>query len=263
MTDSQWETIRYEQVDGVARLTLNRPERMNAMTNLMVRETAEALSAVAADRRVRVLVLTGAGRAFCPGADLQGGAVNPSGAPDIRLDANDFRVPVLLHEMPAVTIAAVNGACAGAGLGWACACDLRIAARSARFNTAFLDVGVAGDMGLPWTLPRLVGASKARELCFFPDKFGAEEAAHIGLVSRVVDDDELVTVVDGLAQRLAASAPIALRTLKSNYVEAERMGLASFVALETERHMALFGTHDTREAFAAKADKRAPRFEDR
>jgi 2-(1,2-epoxy-1,2-dihydrophenyl)acetyl-CoA isomerase len=261
MTD--WETIRVERAGGIARLTLHRPDRMNAMTNLMVRETAEALSDLADDRAVRVLVLTGAGRAFCPGADLMGGAVNPDGAPDVQLEARDFRVPVLLHEMPAVTVAAVNGACAGAGLGWACACDLRVASRSARFNTAFLDVGVAGDMGLPWTLPRLVGAAKARELCLFPDKFGAEDAERLGLVSKVVDDDALAAVVDALATRLASAAPMALRTLKSNYVEAERMGFASFVAIETERHMALFRTHDTREAFAAKAAKRAPVFEDR
>jgi 2-(1,2-epoxy-1,2-dihydrophenyl)acetyl-CoA isomerase len=260
---SDWETIHYAQADGIGRLTLNRPDRLNAMTNLMVRETAQALGRIAEDRSVRVLVLTGAGRAFCPGADLMGGAVNPEGAPDVRLEAADFRVPVLLHEMPAVTIAAVNGACAGAGFGWACACDLRLAARSARFNTAFLDVGVAGDMGLPWTLPRLVGASKARELCFFPKKFGAEEAEQIGLVSKVVDDDALADEVDALASRLVAAAPIALRTLKSNYVEAERMGLASYVALETERHMAMFHTRDTREAFAAKAAKRPPVFEDR
>jgi len=258
-----YETIRYEQDGPIVTLTLNRPERMNAMTNLMVRETAEALSVAADDRGVRVLVLTGAGRSFCPGADLMGGAVNPNGAPDVTLDARDFRVPVLLHEMPAVTLAAINGACAGAGFGWACACDLRLAARSARFNTAFLDVGVAGDMGGPWTLPRLVGASKARELYFMPDKFGADEAERIGLVSRTVDDAELLPAVSALAQRLAAAAPIALRTLKSNFVEAERMDLASFVALETERHMRLFSTHDTREAFAAKAEKRAPNFLDR
>jgi 2-(1,2-epoxy-1,2-dihydrophenyl)acetyl-CoA isomerase len=260
---ASYETIRYEQDGAIVTLTLNRPDRLNAMTNLMVRETAEALSVAAADRSVRVLILTGAGRGFCPGADLMGGAVNPSGAPDVTLDARDFRVPVLLHEMPAITIAAINGACAGAGFGWACACDLRVAARSARFNTAFLDVGVAGDMGGPWTLPRLVGASKARELSLFPDKFGAEEAERIGLVSRTVDDEQLMATVDELARRLAASAPIALRTLKSNFVEAERMDLASFIALETERHMRLFSTHDTREAFAAKAEKRAPHFEDR
>jgi 2-(1,2-epoxy-1,2-dihydrophenyl)acetyl-CoA isomerase len=258
-----YETIRYETDGAVATLTLHRPERRNAMSNLMVRETTEALTAAAEDRDVRVLVLTGAGRSFSPGADLQGGAVNPGGAPDVHLEPRDFLVPVLLHTMPAVTIAAVNGPCAGAGLGWACACDLRIAARSARFNTAFLDVGVAGDMGGPWTLPRIVGASKARELYFFPDKFGADEAERIGLVSRVVDDEALMDEVHALTQRLAAAAPITLRTLKANFVDAERMDLAGFVALETERHLRLFTTRDTREAFAPKAEKRPPRFEGR
>jgi 2-(1,2-epoxy-1,2-dihydrophenyl)acetyl-CoA isomerase len=124
-------------------------------------------------------------------------------------------------------------------------------------------VGVAGDMGGPWTLPRIVGAAKARELYFFPDKFGAEEAARIGLVSQVVADEDLAGEVAAVARRLAAAAPVALRTMKSNFVEAERVDLADFVALETERHMQMFTTHDTREAFAAKAQKRAPHFEDR
>jgi len=266
MSEPVYETLRYEQDGAVVTVTMDRPDRMNSMSNLMVREATHALTRAAEDSTVRVLVLTGsaAGKAFCPGADLGGGAVNANGPADIRLEPADFRVPVLLHEMPAVTIAAINGACAGAGFTWACACDFRVAVRGARFNTAFLDVGVAGDMGGPWTLPRLVGATKARELCFFPDKFDADEAARIGLVSRVVDDgEELRAVVTGMAQRLAASAPIALRTLKSNFVEAERVPLASFVALETERHMRMFTTHDTREAFAAKAEKRAPRFEGR
>jgi 2-(1,2-epoxy-1,2-dihydrophenyl)acetyl-CoA isomerase len=257
---TSFETIRYE-VDGpVARLTMSRPERRNAMSNLMVREASQALALAAANRDLRVLVLTGEGNSFCPGADISGVA---AGGPDVRLVPADFDTPVLLHEMSAVTIAAVNGACAGAGFGWACACDLRLAARSARFSTAFLDVGVAGDMGGPWTLSRLVGPSKARELYFLPDKFGADEALRIGLVSRVVDDELLAGEVDALVARLAAAAPLALRTLKSNFVEAERMGLASYVALETERHIQLFSTHDTREAFAAKAEKRAPRFEGR
>lgn len=262
---SELETIRYDVDGGIATLTLDRPERMNAMTNLMVRETRDALALAASDRTIRVLVLTGAGRSFCPGADIQRVAGGANGAPDIALDRTDFDVPVLLHEMPAVTIAAVNGACAGAGLGWACACacDLRIAARSARFNTAFLDVGVAGDMGGPWTLTRLVGAAKARQLYFLPDKFGADDALAMGLVSRLADDDALASEVRALAERLAAAAPIALRTMKSNFVEAERMDLASFVTLETERHLRMFTTHDTREAFAARAEKRAPRFQGR
>lgn len=258
MTGTTFQTILLS-VDGpVARVTLNRPDRMNGMTNRMVRETADALDLVAADPAVRVLVLTGAGRSFCPGADLQ--AVASGTVADERLGPEQFRAPVLLHEMPAVTIAVVNGACAGAGLGWAAACDLRIATRSAKFNTAFLDVAVAGDMGLPWSLPRLLGAGKARELCMLPGKFDAAEAHRIGFLARVFDDDDFAVQADEVVQRLASSAPAALRTLKANFLDAERHELAAFIQTESERHLALFALDDTHEAFAAKVEGRPPRF---
>jgi 2-(1,2-epoxy-1,2-dihydrophenyl)acetyl-CoA isomerase len=236
---------------------MNRPDRLNGMTNRMLLETGEALAAAAEDREIRVLILTGAGKGFCPGADLNRVA---SAEPDAPLQPSDFRVPVLLHNMPAVTIASINGACAGAGLGWALACDLRFAATSAKFNVAFIDVGVAGDMGGPWTLSKIVGPARARELYFFPDKFDAAEAHRIGLVSRVFPEERLRTEVDATAERLANSAPIALRTLKANFVDAERMDLAGYVALESERHLRMFQTADTREAFAAKVEKRKPHF---
>jgi 2-(1,2-epoxy-1,2-dihydrophenyl)acetyl-CoA isomerase len=257
MSTRSFETIKYEKSGPIATLTINRPERMNGMTNAMLIETGQALAAAAEDRDLRVLVLTGAGKAFCPGADLQGVA---SRADDVALRPTDFRVPVQLHNLHAVTIAAVNGACAGAGLGWALACDFRYAAASARFNTAFLEVGVAGDMGGPWTLARIVGPAKARELYFFPDKFDAQEAARIGMVSRVFPDDRFRDEVGAIAARLAEAAPIALRTLKANFVDSERMDLAGYVALESERHMQMFLTEDTREAFAAKVAKRKPKF---
>lgn len=258
MSRRSYETIRYEKDGPVATLTLNRPDRMNSMTNLMVLETAEALVGAAEDNELRVLVLTGEGRAFCPGADLQG--VVSGTTAEARLRPEDFRVPVQLRQLPAVTVAAVNGACAGAGLGWALACDLRVASRAAKFNTAFLDVGVAGDMGGPWTLGRLVGPARARELYFLPDKFDADEALRIGMVNRVADDADFRGEVERVVERLRAAAPIALRTLKANFLDAERMDLAAFVGLEAERHMRMFTTEDTREAFAAKVDKRAPRF---
>jgi 2-(1,2-epoxy-1,2-dihydrophenyl)acetyl-CoA isomerase len=176
---------------------------------------------------------------------------------------DDFRVPVLLHNMPAVTIAAVNGACAGAGLGWALACDFRFAAESARFNVAFLDVGVAGDMGGPWSLSRIVGPARARELYFFPGKFDAAEALRTGVVTRVFPDDRFRAEVDAIVNRLAESAPLALRNLKANFVDAERMDFAGYVALESERHVSMFRTEDTREAFAAKSEKRKPKFKGR
>ncbi|MCB9393153.1 MAG: enoyl-CoA hydratase/isomerase family protein [Acidimicrobiaceae bacterium] len=255
-----WDEIRYEVADGVATLTMHRPERRNAMTNRMVRETAEALAVAAADTSLRVLVLTGAGNTFCPGADLAWVAGGGETAPEDRLNPDHFRIPQLLHEMPAVTIAAVNGACAGAAMGWACACDLRFATRSARFNTAFLDVGVAGDMALPWSLPHLLGAAKARELMFLPDKFDADEARRIGLVARVFGDDTFAADVSAAIDRLTAASPAALSTLKRNFLDAEQHGVGDFAVVEAERHLALFRLDDTREAFAAKVEKRRPNF---
>jgi 2-(1,2-epoxy-1,2-dihydrophenyl)acetyl-CoA isomerase len=260
ISSNRFETIIYEKTGAIATLTMNRPDRLNGMTNRMLRETRIAVGEAAADRSLRVLILTGAGKGFCPGADI--GRI-ASDAADDEIVADDFRVPVILHEMPCVTIAAVNGACAGAGLGWALACDLRFSAASAKFNTAFLDVGVAGDMGGPWTLARIVGPAKARELYFFPDKFDAETAHRIGMVSRVFSDDRLMPEVHAIADRLAAAAPIALRALKSNFVEAERMDLSSYVAFETERHFRMFLTEDTKEAFRAKSEKRTPQFKGR
>ena len=260
MSSTRFETIIYEKSGPIARLTMNRPERLNGMTNRMLIETRKALEAAAEDRELRILVLTGAGKGFCPGADI--GQV-ASAAPDDPLTVNDFRVPILLHDMPAVTIAAVNGACAGAGLGWALACDFRFAAESARFNVAFLDVGVAGDMGGPWSLSRIVGPARARELYFLPGKFDAAEALKIGMVTRVFPDDRFRDEVEMIVKRLAESAPIALRTLKANFVDSERMDFAGYVALESERHIKMFETEDTREAFAAKAQKRKPQFKGR
>jgi 2-(1,2-epoxy-1,2-dihydrophenyl)acetyl-CoA isomerase len=253
------ETIRVEHEGAVATVTLHRPERLNGITNRMMRELHEALHQLAGDPGVRVVVLTGAGRSFCPGADLRSYA---AGEPDERLRPEWFDVTVLLHEMPAVTIAAVNGACAGAGMGWACACDLRVAADTAVFNTAFLAVAVAGDMALPWSLPRLVGAARARELLLFPGKLTADEAHRLGLVGQVVPADALAGEVAAMAARLAAASPAALRGLKANLLAAERLPLADFVALETERHLRISASEDTAEAFRAFVEKRAPVFRD-
>jgi len=252
-----YNTIAWEVADGVGTLTFNRPDRLNGITNEMTRELHEALHTIAADDSVAVVILTGAGTAFCPGADLRHYS---SGASDEPLRPESFDVPVLLHEMPQVTIAAINGACAGAGLGYACACDLRYAARSAKLNTAFLDVAVAGDMGLPWTLPRIVGAARARELSLLPRKLTADDAAGIGLVNETFDDDALLDEVRSRAARLAVSAPLARRALKSHYAEAERMSFAEFVKLETERHLRISSSADCREAFAAFVEKRPATF---
>jgi len=251
-------TLTYEKSGNVATVTLNRPDRMNGMTSLMVREAHDVLAAAAADDSISVLVLTGAGTSFCPGADLRAAT---AGERDTPADPHHFQVPALLHDMPAITIAAVNGACAGAGFGWACGCDLRVAARSAMFNTAFLNVAVAGDMGLPWSLPRLVGAARARELSFFSEKFSAAEAHDIGLVARVWDDGVFRGEVAKLVARLAGAAPLALKTLKAHYLAAERGGaFADYVDLETTDHLRIVKSGDTAEAFRAFLEKRAPVF---
>lgn len=257
MPATAFETIRYEVDGGLARLTLNRPEFRNGMTNRMVREAREALELAAADASLRVLVLTGAGSSFCPGADL-GHFVG--GGEDERLTAADFHVATLLHEIPAVTVAAVNGACAGAGLGWALACDLRLMADGARMNTAFLDVAVAGDMGIPWSLPRLVGAGRARDLSFLPRRFEAAEALAMGLVARVFPADTFAANVQAVVDGLLAKSPSALLGLKQHYVLAERMGLRDFVEYESQRHLQIARSEHTAEAFRAFVEKRPPRF---
>jgi len=249
-------------IDGpIATVTMNRPERRNSIAGTMMAEMNRTLTLLASRDDVRVVVLRGAGRDFCPGADIDATA-NGSNTGNVR-EPLRFDTPVLLHNMPAVTIAAIDGACAGAGFGWACACDLRFATPTAKFNTAFLDVGVAGDMGGPWTLPRLVGAAKARELYFLQGKFDAAQALAIGLVSHVIPHAEFDAEIRRLAKRLASAAPLALKAMKANFLAAERMGFADYIDLESRVHVDLFKTEDTREAFRAKAEKRAPVYKGR
>jgi 2-(1,2-epoxy-1,2-dihydrophenyl)acetyl-CoA isomerase len=262
--NTTFHTIRWDVAGAVGTLTMHRPDRLNGMTNLMLHEAAVLLREVAEDPAIAVVVLTGAGRAFCPGADLKHYTSAESGEPDQELTADDFDVPVLLHTMPQVTIAAINGACAGAGLGWACACDLRYAHADAKLNTAFLDVAVAGDMGLPWTLPRIVGAGRARELSLLPRKLTGTEAAAIGLVNEAFSSVDLLRVeVGARADRIAASAPLARRAMKAHYVAAAGMSFAELVATETEAHMRITQSADCREAFRAFVEKRPPVFEGR
>jgi 2-(1,2-epoxy-1,2-dihydrophenyl)acetyl-CoA isomerase len=254
---AEFETLRYEVVDGLARLTLNRPEQMNGMTNRMVREARDALELAAGDASIRVLVLTGAGKAFCPGADLNHFS---SGGADERLTSREFKVTTLLHEIPAVTVAAINGACAGAGLGWALACDLRVMSASAKLNTAFLDVAVAGDMAIPWSLPRMVGAARARDLSLIPRRVTADEAERIGIVARVFPDESFGDETEAVLTALLEKSPTALLGLKQNYLAAERMTFADFVDYEAERHLKIAASEHTAEAFKAFVEKRKPRF---
>jgi 2-(1,2-epoxy-1,2-dihydrophenyl)acetyl-CoA isomerase len=254
---TEYQTILYEVQGSRATITLNRPDNLNGITNTMMRELYEGVGRAAEDRAVRVVKLTGAGRGFCPGADLK---AYSSDEPQEASRLAHFQITSILHEMPKVTVAAINGACAGAGFGWACACDLRYATARATFNTAFLGVAISGDMAGPWLLPRIVGATKARELYFLPGKFGAEEARRIGLVAEVFEDDTFQAQVDAIVDRLAASAPLALGEMKRNFVNAETMPLREYIDLETERHGRTGASQDSREAFKAFVEKRVPEF---
>jgi 2-(1,2-epoxy-1,2-dihydrophenyl)acetyl-CoA isomerase len=256
--------LAYAVDDGVATITLNRPDRRNSMTVQMSQEMHALLRHVAAAPDVRVVVLTGAGgtaNSFCPGADLVAMSSDEADAERRQHEESDlaeYGVPLLLHEMAAVTVAALNGSAAGAGLGWACACDVRVAAASARFNTAFLDRAVAGDMALPWTLPRILGAAKARELCLFPDKFDAAEALRIGLVTKVFDAADFESGVAALVDRLRKASRPALRTLKSNFVAAERMGLEDYIDHETMRHAKILATESAQAGLRNFLSDRTP-----
>ena len=260
-----YQTIVVERAGPLAVVKLNRPDKRNSIGGPMMIELHAVLSDIATDQGVRVVVLRGEGADFCPGADVKhyGGAGAATRTRPAWSGVRTFDVAVLLHEMPAVTVAAISGACAGAGFGWACACDLRVASETARFNTAFLDVGVAGDMGGPWTLPRILGAAKARELYFLPGKFDAAEALRIGLVSRVSPAAGFDADVQALADRLTRAAPLALMGMKANFLAAEGMGLADYIGLESERHLRMFQSEDTTEAFKAFVEKRSPVFHGR
>lgn len=252
-----YETITYDSTGGVGTIALNRPERLNGITNQMMRDLYDVLTGLPSDHRTRVVVLTGTGKGFCPGADLQHYS---SGAGEEPLSPEHFQLTAMLHELPQVTVAAVNGACAGAGLGWAAACDLRYAAESVNFNSAFLGVGISGDMAAPWLLPRIVGASRAREMMFLHGKFGAAGAERIGFVSKVFPDETFRADVASVVSRLAKSAPLALRAMKQNFLAGENMSLREYIRIETERHQRTGASEDSRAAFRAFVEKREPEF---
>jgi 2-(1,2-epoxy-1,2-dihydrophenyl)acetyl-CoA isomerase len=262
------ETVVYEVEDGIGTITLNRPDRLNTMNFDLLEAAVGVFERAASDEAAKVVILTGAGRGFCAGGDLSAGAGGgvASGSAietDIGRLRRYMRTSELLHEMPKVTIAAINGACAGAGLAWACAADLRFAAASAVFNTAFLTAGLSGDFGGTWTLPRIVGPAKARELYFLPDRFSAAEAERIGLVTKALPDGELMSHVRAVARRLLGSAPIALRAIKQNFNDSLDVAFSELLNREAERHARCGHTHDAREAAKAFIEKRPARFENR
>ncbi len=250
--------------DGVATLTLNRPDRLNALSETMVASLCEALPRLNLDPNVGAIVLTGAGRGFCAGGDVKRMAATEQGVEErqegLRWRHESIR---LLRTMGKIVIAAVNGPAAGAGLSLALACDLRLAARSARFRTAFAAVGFSGDFGGSWSLTRLVGTAKARELYYLNPLIDAEEALRLGLVTRVVDDDALASDAHSMAASLAQGPRVAFAYMKRNLHAAETEPLQTVLDMEALGQARTGMTEDHKEAARAFVEKRAPVFHGR
>jgi enoyl-CoA hydratase/carnithine racemase len=256
------QTIIVERDGGVVTVTLNRPERKNAGTGLMWQELLDTFAEVRRRRDDRVVVITGAGGAFCSGADI----ADPSGVSGDPTDPHIVRmqffgqVMLALHDLPKPTIAKIRGIAAGAGMSLALGCDLTVASDNARFSEIFARRGLSVDGGSSWLLPRLVGLHKAKELAYFADILSAAEAASYGLLNRVVADDELDAFVDGWAQRLAQGPPLALAMTKSLLDRSMSVTMAQALEDEARCQTINFYSEDTGEAMRAFAEKREPRF---
>ncbi len=269
MTSTPAVTIDRER-PGIALVTLNRPERLNAMNHALVAGLHDALEEIGADRTCRVIVLTGAGRGFCAGLDLSEGASPPETAAMGRVQAGMTvqkliagLVP-LMRATPQPIIAAVNGAASGGGLALALASDVRIAAASARFNVAFVRIGLSGcDIGVSWLLPRLVGASRAFELLLTGRLIDASEADRIGLVTRVVADGAVVDSALETAALIVGNSPFGVRMTKEvMWSQLEIGSLQAGIDLENRTQVLSSFTGDLTEAMAAFLEKRPARFDD-
>jgi 2-(1,2-epoxy-1,2-dihydrophenyl)acetyl-CoA isomerase len=254
--------------DGVAVITMNRPERRNAFSNPMLAALATSLAEAETADDVRCVVLTGAGGAFCAGGDVKGmaeGGGAGGGASSWDAGVHEQRLSHratsgALFAMPKPTLAVLPGPAAGAGLALALACDLRIAADTAVITTAFARVGLAGDYGGTWFLTQLVGPAKAKELYFLPDRMDMATAAGLGLVNRVVPAGELDATWREVASRLAAGPSIAYRYMKENINRSVTGDLATCLDLESTHHRHTATTDDHHEATKAFVDKREPVF---
>jgi 2-(1,2-epoxy-1,2-dihydrophenyl)acetyl-CoA isomerase len=251
--------------DGVATLTLNRPERLNAFSPEILAGLHEALPRLGADPAVGAIVLTGAGRAFCAGGDVKtmGKRAGQSFEQRVESIRTMHQLPLMMRMLPKVIIAMVNGATVGAGLGLALACDLRVAGASAQFGTGFGKIGYSGDFGGSWLLTQLVGTAKARELYLLGDSIDAHQAGALGMVNRVVDDGALHDATYAWARRIAGGARVAYGYMKRNLHAAESESLATVLEMEAVHQARTAQTEDHREAVAAFTEKRKPIFRGR
>lgn len=264
----KFEAIIYEKKDGIATITLNRPDRLNAIGGTMSQDLVQALEEANSDEEVRVLIITGAGKGFCSGADLTtlGSTAAAVGRGLVAKSPaaggiSSYTIQIQNFEKP--TIAAVNGSAVGAGLSIALACDIRIASDRARFSQIFIRRGLVPDTGSTYLLPRVVGMARACEMVFTGDILDAEQAKDYGLVSRVVPHDELMPETRELAARIAAGPPIAMKLAKRALYRGATSDLASAHEFEGYMQGICFGTEDFKEGMAAFAEKREPEFKGR
>jgi 2-(1,2-epoxy-1,2-dihydrophenyl)acetyl-CoA isomerase len=257
-------TILFDVADGVATLTLNRPDRLNAFNSDMHREVADALAAVERDRSIRAVLLTGAGRGFSAGQDLGDQAVASRNGepPDLGRAIEDTYNPLVrrLRRLDRPVVCAVNGIAAGAGANIAFACDIVLAARSASFIQAFCKIGLLPDSGGTFFLPRLVGSARASALSLLGESINAEQAAQWGMIWRVVDDTALMTEATTLAKHLARQPTRALALIKQALNASLSNGLDAQLDLERDLQREAGRTDDFREGVAAFTEKRAPNF---
>ena len=258
-----YQNIRFETQDGIARLTLNRPDKLNSFTSAMHAELRSALDVVQTDKTIRVLVITGAGRGFCAGQDL----ADPDMAmgqmqPDIGnvVEQNYKPLILALQNLRVPTVAQVNGIAAGAGASLALACDLVIAAKSASFLQAFSKIGLIPDTGGTWFLPQRVGMARALGLAMLAEKLPAEKAAEWGLIWQAVDDADLASTVDKLAAQLATMPTKALVRTRAAMHAAPNHTLEQQLSMEGGFMRELGWSPDFAEGVAAFMEKRAPKF---
>ena len=258
MPDQPYETIRHELSDGVATITLNRPESLNALNAKMRGELLAALKAAGRDAAVRAVAITGEGRAFCSGADLRGGSGERAFRRVLIAEYNPLITAV--RELPKPVVAAVNGVAAGAGMSLALACDLVYAADDARFVLAFLRIGLVPDSGLTRTLVRALGRHRAAALIFSGEPLGAVEAQAVGLVNGVVPADQLSATVRAAAVSLASGPTAAIGLAKRAINHAEEALASESLAMEAALQELAGRTQDHAEGIAAFGEKREPRF---
>ena len=260
--------VLFELENKVLTITLNQPNKLNALSDEMTFPAVEKIEEAVRDTAVGCIVVTGAGRAFCAGGDISDMGGGGSDAPRTYEQGIDHQrrrhdLPRLLHSIPKVTIAAVNGHAMGAGLGIAASCDLRLASEKGKFGTAFANVGLGGDFGTTWQLARLVGEAKAKELFFITDIIDAPEALRIGLVNRVLPAEGFMDHVREIAEKIANGPLVSYRWMKENVNLSSLVDFKTMLEREAVTHLRCGQTDDHREGIAAFMEKRSASFEGR